>query len=71
MNIQHNDKMINIKELIAKEGFNMFKVFYVTKWLKEKKFCGGFHTLCQAIDYVDFLQKKLPNGQKIVFKITG
>lgn len=48
-----------------------YSVYYRTKWLKERKFCGGFNTLRQAIDHVDFLQKKLPNGNKIVFKIVG
>lgn len=71
MNIHHMAKMINIKGLIAKEGIKMFKVFYVSRWLKENRFCGCFNTLRQAIDHVEFLQNKLPNGQKIVFKITG
>jgi hypothetical protein len=48
-----------------------YKVFYLTRWFKEARFCGGFNTLCQAIDHIDFLQNKLPNGNKITFKIVG
>ena len=48
-----------------------YKVFYVTRWFKEIRFCGGFHSLYQAMAYVDYMQNKLPNGNKIVFKITG
>jgi len=48
-----------------------YKVFYVTRWFKEVRFCGGFSTLMLAYAHVDFLQKKLPNGNKITFKIEG
>lgn len=48
-----------------------FRVYYVTRLLKRVRFCGGFYTLCQAMEHVDFLQNKLPNGNKIVFKIVG
>jgi hypothetical protein len=49
-----------------------YKVFYVTRWFKDVRFCGGFETLSLAYSYVDFLQNKLPNGKKITFKIeTG
>jgi len=48
-----------------------FKVFYVTRWFKEIRFCGGFTSLYQAVAYVDYLQNKLPNGNKLVFKIEG
>lgn len=46
-----------------------YKVFYVTRWFKDVRFCGGFETLSLAYSYVDFLQNKLPNGKKITFKI--
>jgi hypothetical protein len=46
-----------------------YRVFYVTRWFKEIRFCGGFETLTLAYSYVDFLQNKLPNGKKITFKI--
>ena len=49
-----------------------FKVFYVTRWFKDVRFCGGFNTMYQAMSYVDYLQNKLPNGSKITFRIkTG
>lgn len=48
-----------------------FKVFYITRWFKETRFCGGFTTLYQAVAYVEFLQKKLPNGSKLAFRIEG
>ena len=48
-----------------------YKVFYVTRWFKEVRFCGGFNTLWQAMEHVDFLQNKFPNGKKITFKIVG
>lgn len=48
-----------------------YQVFYVTRWFKEVRFCGGFNTLCQAIEHVDFLQNKFPSGKKITFKIVG
>lgn len=46
-----------------------YKVFYVTRWLKDIRFCGGFETFLLAHSYVDYLQKKLPNGNKLIFKI--
>ena len=48
-----------------------YQVYYFTRWLKDIRYCGGFNTLSQASSYVDFLQKKLPFGKKIVFKIEG
>lgn len=48
-----------------------YKVFYVTRWFKDVHFCGGFETLSLAYSYIDFLQNKLPNGQKITFKIEA
>jgi len=48
-----------------------YKVFYVTRWFKEIRFCGGFPTLAGAYCYIDYLQNKLPNGKKIVFKIES
>ncbi len=48
-----------------------YKVFYVTRWFKDVRFCGGFGTLYQAMAHVDYLQKKFPNGNKLTFKITG
>lgn len=46
-----------------------YKVFYITRWFKDVRFCGGFNTLYQSVSYVDYLQNKLPNGNKITFKI--
>lgn len=46
-----------------------YKVFYVTRWFKDVRFCGGFETLSLAYSYVDFLQNKFPNGNKLIFKI--
>ncbi len=48
-----------------------FKVFYITRWFKDTRFCGGFNTLFQAVAYVDYLQNNMPNGKKITFKISG
>lgn len=48
-----------------------YKVYYITRWFKEVRFCGGFHTLFMACAHVEFLQKNLPNGNKIAFKIEG
>lgn len=49
----------------------MYKVVYITKWLKYVRFCGEFSTLSLASEYVQYLQSKLPNGENLVFKITG
>jgi hypothetical protein len=48
-----------------------YKVFYYTFWFKEIRFCGEFNTLYQAVDHISWLQKKLPNGNKIAFKVKG
>ncbi len=48
-----------------------YRVFYITRWFRDIRFCGEFTTLHLAYDYVEFLQHKLPNGTKIVFKIES
>ncbi len=67
MNIQQPRVLLNLTGV----GAMCFKVFYITRWLKETKFCGEFQTLCQANNHIDWLQKKLPNGKKLAFKIQG
>lgn len=67
MNIQQDKLLLNLTGV----GAMCYKVFYITRWLKEIKFCGEFQTLCQANNHIDWLQKKLPNGKKIAFKIEG
>lgn len=47
----------------------MYQVFFITRWFKELRFCGEFPSFEAAYSYVDYLQNKLPNGKKIVFKI--
>lgn len=67
MNIQHDRVLLNLTGV----GAMCFKVFYITRWLKANKFCGEFKTLCEASNHVDWMQKKLPNGKKIAFRIQG
>lgn len=65
MNIQQERALLNLTGV----GAMCFKVFYITRWLKENKFCGEFKTLWEANNHIDFLQKKLPNGKKLAFRI--
>lgn len=67
MNIQQDRILLNLTGVSAM----CYKVFYITRWLKEIKFCGEFKTLSQANNHIDWLQKNLPNGNKIAFKING
>jgi hypothetical protein len=48
-----------------------FEVHYKTRWIRDIRRCGIFPTLVLAIEHVNYLQNKLPNGNKITFKITG
>jgi len=47
-----------------------YKVYYITRWFKDVRFCGCFNTLYQAVSHVDYLQNNLPSGYKITFKIV-
>lgn len=67
MNIHEKKHLINLTGVKAM----CYEVVYLTKWFKDVKYCGYFNTLACALDYVDYLQHKLPNGRNIVFKITG
>jgi hypothetical protein len=71
MNIQQNRIKIKGKAAITRMNIMQYQVFYKTKWLKSLVFCGEFNTIRSASDHVQYLQNKLPNGMKIVFKITG
>lgn len=67
MNIQQNMDFLYVTGVRAM----YYKVFYITKWLKVIKLCGEFQTLCEANNHINWLQNKLPNGNKIAFKIHG
>lgn len=79
MNIADAAKILNIltyhddsiKKSTFRESSMIFKVHYEKGLFKEKRLCGIFNSLGHAMIHVDFLQKRLPNGNKIVFKITG
>lgn len=47
-----------------------FRVTYFAKFTGRLKYCGIFPTLTLANDHVTYLQRKLKNGEKILFNIT-
>lgn len=67
MNIQQDKILLNLTGV----GAMCFKVFYVTRWLKNIRFCGQFNSSQEARVYVDYLRKNLRNGERIAFRIEG